>query len=121
MPALDLKELLKPAFRNDEENIAASYLRRQGFTVLSRNDRRFGAELDFLCALKEADELFIFEVKKKPRARSAAYPRISAAQLKKLKKAALKIQTTADKFITVRISLLIADKTTGRVELIPDI
>jgi Holliday junction resolvase-like predicted endonuclease len=112
---------MKPAFRNEEENLAAKYLREAGFKVLSRNDRRFGAELDFLCALKADDELFIFEVKKKPRPRSAAYPRISAAQLKRLRKAAVQIQADAGKFLTVRISLLIVDKVAGQVELIPDI
>jgi hypothetical protein len=89
--------------------------------VLARNDRRFGAEFDFLCARGVPDEFFIFEIKKKPRLRSAAYPRISAAQLKRLRKAALKMQIATDKFLTVRISLLVVDKKSGEIEMIADI
>ncbi|MBN8221974.1 MAG: YraN family protein [Spirochaetes bacterium] len=112
---------MKPAFKNEEENLAAAYLRAHGFTVLSRNDRRFGAELDFLCARKSGGEFFIFEVKRKPRAKSAVYPRIAVSQLRRLKKAATRMQTAANKFLTIRISLLIVDRATQSVEMIADI
>lgn len=112
---------MKPAFKNEEENLAAAYLRANGFTVLSRNDRRFGAEFDFLCAQKSAGEFFIFEVKRKPRAKSAVYPRIAAAQLKRLRRAAARMQVAAEKFLTIRISLLVVDSGAGSVEMIADI
>lgn len=112
---------MKPVYQNEEENLAAAFLRAEGFTVLSRNDRRFGAELDFLCAQKDESELFIFEVKKRASARSAAYPKISFMQLRRLKKAAVKIQAAADKFLTVRVSLLVVDAKTGEVEMIADL
>lgn len=89
--------------------------------MLARNDRRFGAELDFLCARGAVDEFFIFEIKKKPRLRSAAYPRISAAQLKRLRRAAAQMQAAADKFLTIRISLLVVDKKSGAIEMVSDI
>lgn len=111
---------LKPSFTNREEDLAAHYLRLLGFTVLSRNDRRFGAELDFLCARGASDEVFIFEVKKARRA-GDGYPKISALQLRRLKHAAEKMQVSADKFITVRMVILLVDHVTRKVEMVADV
>jgi hypothetical protein len=89
--------------------------------VLSRNDRRFGAEIDFLCGRGACDEVFTFDVKRVHRTGSVAYPQISAAQLRRLRRAARQMQVVAGKFITVRISLLLVNAKTGDVEIVADI
>ncbi|MBV6493266.1 MAG: hypothetical protein LDLANPLL_01282 [Turneriella sp.] len=109
---------MKDNFVNEEENLTAHFLRKEGFTVIARNTRRFGAEIDLLCTKEGGDTYFIFEVKRRPRSKSAMYPRISKRQLLRLKTAALKIQQEAEKFLTVRIYLALVDRHNATVEII---
>lgn len=112
---------MRPAYANAEEDLGAHFLRLLGFTVLSRNDRRHGAELDLLVSERAGGEIYIFEVKRRMRAGESFYPVVSARQKSRLKKAALAMQQKAGKFLTVRICLLLVDARRGSLELILDI
>lgn len=112
---------MKPVFRNAEEDLAAHSLRLLGFTVLSRNDRRHGAEMDLLVSEHPGGEIFIFEVKRRAMAGTHFYPAISSRQRSRLKKIALTMQQEAGKFLTIRICLLLVDVRRSSVELVMDI
>ena len=116
-----LRHSVQQVFTNEEENIAAQFLREKGFIVLNRNNRSYGAEIDLLCTRKEDEAYYIFEVKKVARQRGLAYPRISQKQLSRLRKAAQRMQEKSDKFLTVRLCLLVVDKAAQRVEMFEDI
>lgn len=112
---------MKPLFANAEENFAAHFLRLIGLTVLSRNDRRYGAELDLLVSEQAGDEIYVFEVKRRAAAGVHSFPVISARQRSRLKKVALSMQQAAGKFLTIRICLLLVDVRRGSAELLMDI
>ena len=104
-----------------EEDLAAHFLRLLEFTVLSRNSRRHGPEVDLLSAQGEGGDIFIFEVKRRAGADPKFFPAVSARQKSRLKKVALKMQQDANKFLTIRICLLLVDLRRGSVELVLDI
>lgn len=107
------------SFSNAEEDMAASFLRLIGLTILSRNARNHGAELDFIC--KAGEEFFIVEVKRASPAKSGFFKPLSFAQRARLIRSAKEMQRKADKFLTVRILLLLVNVRSGAVRIFVDI
>lgn len=105
---------------NAEENIAARFLRLAGFQVLSRNDRRFFAEVDLLLRSPDGTELCIAEVKRR-RHRHAGYPVISELQRQRLTAAAGALMHEIGSYANVRLLLLIVDAARESAELVGDI
>lgn len=105
---------------NNEEDIATRFLRLSGYTILSRNDRRFLAELDILCRTPDGRELCIAEVKRR-RQREADYPLISEKQRQRLIDAAQTIMREIGQFAEMRIMLLIVDAGRESVEVFADL
>lgn len=93
-------------FTNAEEDLAVRFVRLAGFTVLNRNTRRFGAELDILATNYARNEYIIFEVK---RWHSEDYPALSVHQRRRLEDAARAMQASAGKFLSVSLCLLVVD------------
>jgi Holliday junction resolvase-like predicted endonuclease len=65
-------------YTNAAEDIAVRFLRACDVNVLSRNDRRFGAEMDIVGRAKAGADLLIFEVKQWQS--RDAFPAVSLAQ-----------------------------------------
>jgi Holliday junction resolvase-like predicted endonuclease len=105
---------------NAEENLAARFLRLAGYQVLSRNDRRFFAEIDLLVRSPDSAELFIVEVKRR-RHDQADFPLISDMQRQRLTAAAGALMQEASDYMNVRMLLLVVDATRQSAEIIGDI
>ncbi len=105
---------------NAEEDIAVRFLRLSGYTILSRNDRRFFAELDILCRSPDGRELCIAEVKRR-RQTGDAYPLVSEAQRRRLVNAAQTVMSEIGHFTNIRIVLLVVDAVRESVEVIADL
>ncbi len=105
---------------NAEENLAARFLRLAGYQVLSRNDRRFFAEIDLLVRSPDSAELCIVEVKRR-RHDQADFPLISDMQRQRLTAAAGALMQEASDYMNVRMLLLVVDATRQSAEIIGDI
>jgi Holliday junction resolvase-like predicted endonuclease len=105
---------------NAEENLAARFLRLAGYQVLSRNDRRFFAEIDLLVRSPDSAELCIVEVKRR-RHDQADFPLISDMQRQRLTAAAGALMQEASGYMHVRMLLLVVDATRQSAEIIGDI
>lgn len=105
---------------NAEENLAARFLRLAGYQVLSRNDRRFFAEIDLLVRSPDSAELFIVEVKRR-RHDQVDFPLISEMQRQRLTAAAGALMQEASDYMNVRMLLLVVDATRQSAEIIGDI
>jgi Holliday junction resolvase-like predicted endonuclease len=108
-------------FVNPEEDAAAQFLRTKGFVVQARNARQFGAEIDILAVDSQRTHIYIVEVKKKRKLSARFIPAISGHQLRRLKNAAMAMQVQAERFLPVRVCLLLVDLKNGDFELIKDI
>ncbi|AFM14791.1 Uncharacterized protein family UPF0102 [Turneriella parva DSM 21527] len=104
---------------NAEENIAARFLRLAGYQVLSRNDRRFAAEIDLLVRSTDGSELCIVEIKR--RRQHAGYPLISETQRERLVSAAGAIMQEIGVYTNVRLLLMVVDAERESAEIIGDI
>jgi len=105
------------SYTNAAEDIAVRFLRASGITVLSRNDRRYGAEVDVLGRLKGEEELYIFEVKHWQK--NATFPPVSAAQRKRLVAATGAIESNAGNRLSVVLYALLVDTARHSVCLVP--
>ncbi len=105
---------------NAEENLAARFLRLAGYQVLSRNDRRFFAEIDLLVRSPDSAELCIVEVKRR-RHDQVDFPLISEMQRQRLTAAAGALMQEASDYMNVRMLLLVVDATRQSAEIIGDI
>lgn len=108
---------MRRAYTNAEEDLAARFVRACGIVVLSRNDRRYSAEIDILGRDARKDEYWIFEIKKKS---AAEYPALSMRQFSRLQRAAKTLQSAADAFLQIRLALIVADCTDESVALTLD-
>lgn len=107
-------------YTNDEEDFAARFVRAMGLSIILRNARTHGAELDLVCRNRDAGEIIVFEVKKRRASRFSAYPAISWRQRRRLTDAVLQLQYDADRFLPVRICVMLVDLMRGSVEVITD-
>ncbi|MCS6971540.1 MAG: YraN family protein [Leptospiraceae bacterium] len=98
------------------EELAARFARLCGLVVLSRNDRRFGGEIDLLCRDRNGS-LVILEVKL--RHRHIGYPVISASQRARLSAAAAALEQTKGEFCCFSFFVLVADPQKQAIEPIP--
>jgi len=112
-----VKEIVRRAYTNAEEDLAARFIRACGIVILSRNDRRYGAEIDILGRGAASAEYWIFEIKKKS---AAAYPALSVRQFSRLRRAAKAMQSGADEFLQIRLALIVADGVDESVALTLD-
>lgn len=104
------------AFVNAGEDLAARFLRLAGYTILSRNSRRFGAEVDILCRHAGQNELVLFEIKSGAR---SDFPALSPAQRRRLERAAQMLQAEAGRHLPIRLCLIMADAAHSLVTLTP--
>ena len=89
------------------EDQAAYYLRSQGFQILSRNNRQYGAEIDVICSHPaHLGDIYFVEVKKRKQT-PKHFPLMAKRQIARYQKAALSLQSQADRFVTVRIFVLL--------------
>lgn len=95
-----------PAFTNTAEDFAARFARACGYAVLSRNDRRFGAEIDLLCQLPKR-ELAVFEVKRFWK--GGNFLPVSHRQRDRLSRAIADLQGEAGKYLKVSLYALLVD------------
>ncbi|HMV35247.1 MAG TPA: YraN family protein [Turneriella sp.] len=102
---------------NEAEDIAVRFLRASEITVLSRNDRRFGAEMDIVGRPKGEGELCIFEVKQWQK--NAAFPAVSAAQRKRLAAAIGSLEGEAGSRLPVVLYALLVNTTRQSICLVP--
>lgn len=112
---------IRRIFSNTEEDFAARFVRTLGCEVIARNMRVHGAEIDLLCKDRKTREYILFEVKRRMAQKHALFPPVSRDQLRRLKKAAERIQSSADRLLAIRVCLLLVDLRQGSVELIPDV
>lgn len=103
-------------FTNTAEDLAARFARACGYTVLSRNDRRFGAEIDILCRVPTG-ELIVFEVKRQHAC--ADFPAVSHRQRTRLSRAIAHLTGDAGKHLTVSLHALMVDVMRESVCVIP--
>lgn len=104
------------AFTNTAEDLAARFARACGYAVLSRNDRRFGAEIDMLCRTPAGD-LIVFEVKRQHV--RADFPAVSYQQRTRLSRAIAHLTGDAGKHLTVSLHALMVDLARESVCVIP--
>ncbi|MFZ5631106.1 MAG: YraN family protein [Spirochaetota bacterium] len=103
------------SYTNEAEDIAACFLRACDITVLSRNDRRFGAEMDIVGRTRT--ELLVFEVKQWQT--RDAFPAVSAAQRKRLAAAVEGIESEAGNSLPVSLHALLVNAGRRSVCLVP--
>lgn len=102
----------------EAEGIAANYLRKRGLTVVTRNWRGGGGELDLV--LLDGDTLVIAEVKRRPLA-AAAVAAVDAAKARRIASATTAFLRAAELAPeNVRFDIVTVDAETGTVEHHPD-
>jgi len=104
---------------NAEEDIAARFLRLAGYQVLSRNDRRFAAEIDLLARSADGTELCIVEIKR--RRRAAEFPLVSRVQQDRLIAAAETVMHEIGFYTNMRLLLIVVDARRQSVEIVGEI
>lgn len=105
------------SYTNVAENIAVRFLRACEITVLSRNDRRFGAEMDIVGRVKTCTDLFVFEVKQWQR--RDAFPAVSIAQRRRLAAAVTALESDAGNLLPVELHALLVNPVRQSVCLVP--
>jgi Holliday junction resolvase-like predicted endonuclease len=104
-------------YTNAAEDIAVRFLRACDVNVLSRNDRRFGAEMDIVGRAKAGADLLIFEVKQWQG--RDAFPAVSLAQRRRLNAAVDALAGEAGKLLPVELHLLLVNTARQSVCLVP--
>jgi Holliday junction resolvase-like predicted endonuclease len=104
-------------YTNAAEDIAVRFLRACDVNVLSRNDRRFGAEMDIVGRAKAGADLLIFEVKQWQS--RDAFPAVSLAQRRRLTAAVTALEGEAGNLLPVQLHALLVNPARRSVCLVP--
>ena len=104
---------------NQEEDIAARFLRLAGYQVLSRNDRRFAAEIDLLARSADGAELCIVEIKR--RRQTSGFPLMSNLQQDRLIAAAKAVMHEIGVYTNMRLLLIVVDARRQSAEVVGEI
>lgn len=104
-------------YSNEAEDIASRFLRASQITVLSRNDRRFGAEMDIVGRPRSGAELLVFEVKQW-QARDE-FPAVPAAQRRRLAAAASALESEAGNRLPIALHALLVNTARQSVCVVP--
>ncbi|GAB4442837.1 MAG: hypothetical protein OHK0011_25210 [Turneriella sp.] len=105
------------SYTNAAEDVAVRFLRACDIAVLSRNDRRFGAEIDIVARAKTGTDLLVFEVKRWQR--HDAFPVVSLAQRRRLAAAATALEGEAGRLLPVEVHALLVNPARQSVCVVP--
>lgn len=104
-------------YTNEAEDIAVRFLRACDITVLSRNDRRFGAEIDILGRLVRDASLLVLEVKQLQA--HEQFPPVSVAQRRRLNAAVTALELDVGHNLPIALYALLVDTARQSVCLLP--
>lgn len=106
---------------NFAENQAVSFLKKDGFVVLSRNRRIGGVEIDIM-ALRKTDQgkvYYLIEVKKIiNKYYFSGYPPVTSNQIRRYLHAMDELNMRCGKFLDVRFAMMFFDENNRLIEFI---